>query len=55
MCYTREFAKLTKCSICGKLRLDKHRKAQIQFQYISIIPQLQAMYKDPKMVELLLY
>jgi len=55
MCYTGEFAKLTECSICGEPRLDKCRKARNRFRYILIIPQLQAMYKDPKMIKLLLY
>ena len=55
MCYTGEFAQLTICSICGEPRLDKRRKARNRFRYIPIIPRLQAMYKDPKMIELLLY
>jgi len=55
MCYTGEFAKLTECLICGEPRLDKCRKARNRFQYILIIPRLQAMYKDPKMIKLLLY
>jgi len=55
MCYTGEFAQLTECSICGKPRLDKCRKVQNQFQYIPIIPRLQAIYKDPNMIKLLLY
>ena len=55
MCYTGEFAQLTVCSICGGPRLDKHGKARNQFRYIPIIPRLQAMYKDPKMISMLLY
>ena len=55
MCYTGEFDKLTECSICGEPRLDKRRKARNQFRYIPIIPRLQAMYKDPKMISMLLY
>ena len=55
MCYTGEFAQLTECSICSEPRLDKCGKARNQFRYIPIIPRLQAMYRDPKMIEMLLY
>lgn len=55
ICFTGEFQSLTTCPLCNEQRYDKRNKPRNRFRYIPIIPRLQAMFRDPNIIELLLY
>ena len=55
VCFTGEFENDTTCPICEEPRYDQRKKARNRFRYIPIIPRLQAMFKDPKLIKLLLH
>jgi hypothetical protein len=55
VCFTGEFESLTACPLCKEPKYDKRQKARNRFRYIPIIPRLQAMFQNPRIIELLLY
>ena len=55
VCFAGEFENATTCPICEEPRYDQHKKARNRFHYIPIIPRLQAMFRDPMIIELLLH
>ena len=55
MCFTGKYENDTTCPICKEPHYDQHKKAQNWFCYIPIILWLQAMFKDPKLIDLLLH
>ena len=55
ICFAGEFENATICLICEEPRYDQCKKAQNRFCYILIIPQLQAMFRDPTTINLLLH
>ena len=55
MCFTGEFRNASVCPLCNELRYDQRRKARNRFRYMPIIPRLQAMFRDPNVIKLLLY
>jgi len=55
ICFTGEFEDVMICPICEEPRYDQRKKARNRFRYIPIIPRLQAMFKDPNIIDLLLH
>ena len=55
VCFVGEFENHTNCPICEEPRYDQRKKARNRFRYIPIIPRLQAIFKDPKLIELMLH
>lgn len=53
--YTGEYEALTTCPHCRHARYQDSGKPYSIFEYLPIIPRLQAFFKSPKMVEELLY
>ena len=55
VCFAGEFENATICPICEEPCYDQRKKARNRFHYIPIIPWLQAMFRDPTTIELLLH
>ena len=55
VCFIGEFESLTMCPLCEEPRYDERKKGRNRFRYIPIIPRLQAMSRNPRTIELLLY
>ncbi|KIJ28974.1 hypothetical protein M422DRAFT_102216, partial [Sphaerobolus stellatus SS14] len=50
-----EYGALTSCPKCGHARWDNNGKPYSHFEYLPIIPRLQGYFRNPDMVEKLLY
>ena len=55
MAYTGPLSDLLECPHCGTSRHDEHGKPRRQFSYVSIIPRLSALYRDPTTAEKMAY
>ncbi|KAJ7208372.1 hypothetical protein GGX14DRAFT_295765, partial [Mycena pura] len=54
-CFTGPNADLDACPYCSEPRLDSRGRPRAVFEYIPIIPRLQALFADKKTCEELLY
>lgn len=52
--FTNNFTDLAACPVCGE-PCYSHGKPQAIFEYLPVIPHLQALYESPKMIKTMLY
>lgn len=54
-CYTRQFAKLQYCPFCREPRYTREKKPVKTFNYLPLIPRLKQWFRNPELVEKLMY
>ncbi|KAH6901786.1 hypothetical protein BKA70DRAFT_1027687, partial [Coprinopsis sp. MPI-PUGE-AT-0042] len=55
LCYSGARADEEECAYCHEPRWNAHGKARKQFNYIPLIPRLQALYSNPNMINKMRY